>query len=57
MCMYQCYAPLPPIGQLMGIIWGLTEDNVPIVGNLITSDCIVKLFVKSPVISLFFFGF
>ena len=29
---------------------GLTEDGAPIVGDLITSDCIVKLHVKSPVI-------
>ena len=29
---------------------GLTEDSAPIVGNLITSDCIVKLHIKSPVI-------
>ena len=33
---------IPPIGQMMGIIWGLAQDAAPIVGNLITSDCIVK---------------
>ena len=38
----------PPIAQLMGIIWGVTEDSAPIVGNLITSDCIVEPNVSNP---------
>ena len=38
------YPLLSPVGQSMGHIWGgLTEDNVPIVGSLIISDCIIKL--------------
>ena len=35
---------------------GLTEDSAPIVGDLITSDCIVKLHVKSSVIPHLFRG-
>ena len=39
----------PPIGQLMEIVWGgLTEDSAPIVRNLITSDCIDKLYLSNP---------
>ena len=27
---------------------GLTEEGVPLVGNLITSDCIVELYMSNP---------
>ena len=28
----------PPTGQMMRIIWELTEEGGPVVGNLITSE-------------------
>ena len=31
-----------------GGMGGLTEDSAPLVGNLITSDCIVKLYLSNP---------
>ena len=64
----EIYAPInvppPPTGQMMGF---LTEEGVPIVGNLITSEgasntvmlsvyYMHKLYVQSPVIPTFFEG-
>ena len=41
-CAYHCYAPLRPYWAVDGDHERLTKDSVPIVGNLITSDCIVN---------------
>ena len=48
LCSYQCNAPL--VSPLLGRWWGLYgwfEEDAPIVGNLITSDCIVKRYASN----------
>ena len=56
LCNYRVMPHCPPILGSWWLYGGLTKDSAAIVGNLITSGCIVKLWAKSPVIYHLFKG-